>query len=192
MVRKPIIGKAVSVKNPTDQPEIKLAALSCMVDYAFPNQYISESVKAQNPDLVFFAGDQIYESVAGYNVVRTHSDTDVPRASLNYLQKYWLFGWSFRDVLNDRPSVIIPDDHDVYHGNIWGQGGAAMPREAKSTSSFGGYNMHPKFVNMVQRTQVSHLPDPFKPDSCQTRDNRLLYGTQCGRRKLRHTGRPQI
>ena len=150
-------------KNPTDQPEIKLAALSCMVDYAFPNQYISESVIAQNPDLVFFAGDQIYESVAGYNVVRTHSDADVPRASLNYLQKYWLFGWSFRDVLNDRPSVIIPDDHDVYHGNIWGQGGAAMPKEAKSTSSFGGYNMHPKFVNMVQRTQVSHLPDPFNP-----------------------------
>lgn len=150
-------------KDPIDQAEIKLAAMSCMVDYAFPNQYISESVRAQNPDVVFFAGDQIYESVAGYGVVRTPTAAEVPRASLNYLQKYWLFGWSFREILKDRPSVIIPDDHDVYHGNIWGQGGAAMPPEAQSTSSFGGYNMHPKFVNMVQRTQVSHLPDPFNP-----------------------------
>jgi len=150
-------------KDPTDKAEIKLAALSCMVDYAFPNQYISDSLKAQDPDLVFFAGDQIYESVAGYGVVRTPTAAEVPRASLNYLQKYWLFGWSFRDVLKDRPSVIIPDDHDVYHGNIWGQGGAAMPKQATSTSSYGGYNMHPKFVNMVHRTQVSHLPDPYDP-----------------------------
>lgn len=150
-------------RDPIDQKEITLAALSCMVDYAFPNQYISESVKAQNPDLVFFAGDQIYESVAGYNVVRTPTINEVPRAALNYLPKYWLFGWSFRDVLKDRPSVIIPDDHDVYHGNIWGNGGMAMPKEAKTTSSFGGYNMHPTWVNMVHRTQVSHLPDPFDP-----------------------------
>ena len=114
-------------KDPTDKEEIKLAALSCMVDYAFPNQYISESVKAQDPDVVFFAGDQIYESVAGYGVVRTPTEKEAPRAALNYLQKYWLFGWSFRDALKDRPSVIIPDDHDVYHGNIWGQGGQLCP-----------------------------------------------------------------
>ena len=149
-------------RDPTNQKEIKLAALSCMVDYAFPNQYISESVRAQNPDLVFFAGDQIYESVAGYNVVRTNSEADVPRAALNYLQKYWLFGWSFREVLKDRPSVIIPDDHDVYQGNIWGKGGMAMPKDG-STSTTGGYNMHAKWVNMVHRTQISHLPDAYDP-----------------------------
>ncbi len=150
-------------RDPTNKSEITLAAMSCMHDYAFPNQYIAESVRAQDPDVVFFAGDQIYESVAGYGVVRTNSEADIPRAALNYLQKYWLFGWSFRDVLKDRPSVIIPDDHDVYHGNIWGQGGAAMPKNAQSTSSYGGYNMHPKWVNMVQRTQVSSLPDAFNP-----------------------------
>lgn len=149
-------------RDPTNQKEIKLAALSCMVDYAFPNQYISESVRAQDPDLVFFAGDQIYESVAGYNVVRTNSEADVPRAALNYLQKYWLFGWSFREVLKDRPSVIIPDDHDVYQGNIWGKGGMAMPKDG-STSTTGGYNMHAKWVNMVHRTQISHLPDAYDP-----------------------------
>ena len=150
-------------KDPTDKEEVKLAALSCMVDYAFPNQYVARNVIAQDPDVIFFAGDQLYESVAGYGVVRTPSEKEVPRAALNYLQKYWLFGWSFRDALKDRPSVIIPDDHDVYHGNIWGQGGAAMPKHATSTSSYGGYNMHPKFVNMVHRTQVSHMPDPFDP-----------------------------
>lgn len=149
-------------KDPVDQSTIKLAALSCMVDYAFPNQYIAENVLAQDPDLVFFAGDQIYEGVAGFGVVRTRTEADIERATLNYLSKYWLFGWSFRDVLKGRPSVIIPDDHDVFHGNIWGKGGAAMP-EGGSTSSTGGYNMHWKWVNMVQRTQVSHLPDAFDP-----------------------------
>lgn len=149
-------------RDPTDKNEVKLASLSCMVDYAFPNQYIAQSVQAQDPDLVFFAGDQIYESVGGYNVVRTKSEADVPRAALNYLGKYWLFGWSFRDILKDRPSVIIPDDHDVYQGNIWGKSGMAMP-EGGSTSTTGGYNMHWKWVNMVQRTQVSHLPDAYDP-----------------------------
>ena len=29
--------------------------------------------------------------------------------------------------MKDRPSVVIPDDHDVYHGNIWGLGGGPVP-----------------------------------------------------------------
>ena len=149
-------------KDPVDQSIVRLAALSCMVDYAFPNQYVAENILAQDPDVVFFAGDQIYEGVAGFGVVRTNSEDDIERATLNYLSKYWLFGWSFREALKGRPSVIIPDDHDVFHGNIWGKGGAAMPAGG-STSSTGGYNMHWKWINMVQRTQVSHLPDPYDP-----------------------------
>ena len=64
--------------------------------------------------------------------------------------------------MKDRPSVVIPDDHDVYHGNIWGLGGGPVP-EGGSRGSDGGYEMHAEWVRMVERTQVSNLPDPYDP-----------------------------
>ena len=149
-------------KDPRNKKTIKLAALSCMKDGAFPNQYLQQNILAQNPDILFFAGDQLYESNGGYGIVRAYKLADVPRASLNYLQKYWIFGWSFRDAMKDRPSVVIPDDHDVYHGNIWGLGGGPVP-EGGSRGSDGGYEMHPEWVRMVERTQVANLPDPYDP-----------------------------
>jgi len=150
-------------RNPKDQSAVRLAVASCMHDYAFPNQYIAQNLLAQNPDMVFFAGDQIYESVTGHPFVVARTVEEVPRAALDYLPKYWLFGWSFRELLKDRPSVIIPDDHDVYHGNIWGRGGELLPPGPEVSSAEGGYRMHPDWINMVQRTQVSHLPDPYDP-----------------------------
>ena len=39
------------------------------------------------------------------------------------LRKWYLHGWTWRELTRDRPSVSIPDDHDVYQGNIWGEGG---------------------------------------------------------------------
>jgi alkaline phosphatase D len=149
-------------KDPRNKKTIKLAALSCMKDGAFPNQYLQQNILAQNPDILFFAGDQLYESNGGYGIVRAYKLADVPRASLNYLQKYWIFGWSFRDAMKGRPSVVIPDDHDVYHGNIWGLGGGPVP-EGGSRGSDGGYEMHPEWVRMVERTQVANLPDPYDP-----------------------------
>ncbi len=149
-------------KDPKNKKNIKLAALSCMKDGAFPNQYLQQNILVQNPDILFFAGDQLYESNGGYGIVRAYKLGDVPRASLNYLQKYWIFGWSFRDAMKDRPSVVIPDDHDVYHGNIWGLGGGPVP-EGGSRGSDGGYEMHAEWVRMVERTQVSNLPDPYDP-----------------------------
>ena len=38
-----------------------------------------------------------------------------------------LFGRQFGEIIKDRPTITIPDDHDVYHGNLWGAGG----RQAK-------------------------------------------------------------
>ena len=149
-------------KDPRNKNTIKLAALSCMKDGAFPNQYLQQNILAQNPDILFFAGDQLYESNGGYSIVRASKIEDVARASLNYLPKYWIFGWSFRDAMKDRPSIVIPDDHDVYHGNIWGLGGGPVP-EGGSKNSDGGYAMHPEWVRMVERTQVSNLPDPYDP-----------------------------
>jgi hypothetical protein len=54
-------------------------------------------------------------------------------------------------------TITIPDDHDVYQGNLWGQGG----RKSPGRDHHGGY-VHPaEFVKMVERTQTSHLPDPW-------------------------------
>jgi phosphodiesterase/alkaline phosphatase D-like protein len=53
-------------KDPKNKKTIKLAALSCMKDGAFPNQYLQQNILAQNPDILFFAGDQLYESNGGY------------------------------------------------------------------------------------------------------------------------------
>jgi phosphodiesterase/alkaline phosphatase D-like protein len=149
-------------KDPKGKNTIKLAAMSCMKDGAFPNHYLQQNVIAQDPDILFFAGDQLYEGNGGFGIVRAKKLADVPRASLNYLQKYWIFGWSFRDVMKDRPSVVIPDDHDVYHGNIWGLGGGPVP-DGGNKGSDGGYEMHAEWVRMVERTQVSNLPDPYDP-----------------------------
>lgn len=149
-------------KDPRNKNTFQLAVLSCMKDGAFPNQYLEQNLLAQDPELLFFAGDQLYEGNGGYGIVRAYELEDVARASLNYLQKYWIFGWSFRQAMKDRPSIVIPDDHDVYHGNIWGLGGAPVP-EGGSRNSEGGYEMHPEWVRMVERTQVSNLPDPYDP-----------------------------
>ena len=82
---------------------------------------------------------------------------------LDYLRKWFLFGWEFRDLLRDTPSVCLPDDHDVYHGNVWGAGGRHAEGVGYAGQDSGGYIEPAAWVNMVQRTQTSHLPDPFDP-----------------------------
>ena len=71
-----------------------------------------------------------------------------------------------------RPAVAV-----FYHGNIWGCAGRPTnPASAAGTArqdtvkysnyaaqDSGGYKMVPRWVNMVQRVQTSHLPDPFDP-----------------------------
>jgi len=54
-------GKGTIRKDPKNKNTIKLAAMSCMKDGAFPNHYLQQNVIAQDPDILFFAGDQLYE-----------------------------------------------------------------------------------------------------------------------------------
>ncbi len=124
----------------------------------YPHTDLTRAVAHHDPDMLFFAGDQIYEGgLAG--IVRTPLET----AILDYHYHWYRFVWAFRDLMRDRPTVAIPDDHDVYHGNIWGDGGIKAEGEARPLSDNGGYIMDPRFVNAVHRTQVSHLPDPHDP-----------------------------
>ena len=142
-------------KDPVDK-KVTVAGFTGNKDEAFPNALIAENVAKQDPDVLFFSGDQIYENVGGYGIIRTEGDASL----VNYLRKYYLFGWAFRDLMKDRPSIILPDDHDVYQGNIWGNGGNQISMKEHSQ---GGYNMFADFVNAVHRTQVSHHPDAHDP-----------------------------
>lgn len=133
-----------------------VAGFTGNADYGFPNLEINRNLRHQNPDLLFFSGDNIYEYVGGYPLIRTPPD----RAILNYLRKWYLVGLAFGDLCRDRPSIFIPDDHDVYQGNIWGNGGNPI---TMAEHERGGYAMDPAFVNVVHRTQTGNLPDPFDP-----------------------------
>jgi hypothetical protein len=70
-----------------------------------------------------------------------------------------MHGWTWRELMRDRPSLSLPDDHDVYQGNVWGEGGAAQG----PTQESGGYTMAAEWVNVVYRTQTAHHPDPQDP-----------------------------
>ena len=129
-------------RDPVDKNPIVVASLSCNSSRTIgPREEIVNNLKAQNPDLLFFAGDQTYrhtEHTAG-----------------------WIeWGMQFRDVLRDRPVVSIPDDHDVGHGNLWGESGK---RSTLSGNADGGYFYPVDYVKMVERCQTWHLPDPVDP-----------------------------
>lgn len=146
--------------DPGPSAPLKIAAFSCDNGYAFPLPKLVRNVAVQKPDLMFFAGDQIYESYGGFGIVREPLET----AMLDYLRKYYQFGWTWRNLLKDVPSIIIPDDHDVFHGNLWGAGG----RKAREFTD-GGYVMDPAWVNAVERTQTANLPDPVDPRPIEQR-----------------------
>lgn len=167
--------------DPVDKPEIVVAGLTCMIHCAadnandgfngideaaggavswtrdrinFPHEDLVRNLPLYQPDLYAFTGDQVYE---GGSPTTQDSSTDENRR-LDYLYKWYLFCWTFRDLIDDRPSIALPDDHDVFQGNLWGEGG-----KATATQEAGGYTKPAAFVRMVERTQTSHLPDPHDP-----------------------------
>lgn len=148
-------------KDPVDRGSLTIASLNCQHDAGFPYGPVAENVEALDPDLVTFHGDQLYEGNGGYGAIRDAASEGVDRAILNYLRKFYMAGWAFRDVMRDRPTLMMTDDHDVFHGNLWGEAGAEPDGESFSTS--GGYFMPPRWINMVHRTQTGHHPAPYDP-----------------------------
>lgn len=129
-------------RDPADKDVIVVANMSCNSSRTTGGRpEIVKHLLAHDPDLLFFAGDQTYrhtEHTAG-----------------------WIeFGLQFRDVIRDRPTVTIPDDHDVGHPNLWGENGKRCKRQ---DGADGGYFYPAKYVNMVQRHQTWHLPDAADP-----------------------------
>jgi hypothetical protein len=130
--------------DPTDRNAITVAVLSCnSAREPGERTELVAGLQAADPDLLFFSGDQTYR----------HTEHTVG----------WIeFGLQFRDVLRDRPTVTIPDDHDVGHPNLWGEGG--VKAAADRNGADGGYIYPAAYVNMVQRQQTWHLPDPVDPE----------------------------
>ena len=144
-------GKAVYTgkirKDPVDKNEIVVAAFTGRSEYdrdPKTNEVksladIVESVRKQNPDLLFFSGDQVYHHKDHYAC--------------------WIeFGELLRDLMRDRPTVCLPDDHDVGQGNLWGSDG----RHTKDQND-GGYVRPAAYVKEVEFAQTSCLPDPYDP-----------------------------
>ncbi|MEM0895919.1 MAG: alkaline phosphatase D family protein [Verrucomicrobiota bacterium] len=154
--------------NPNGRP-VRLAAMTCQNDYGFPYKPVANNIVKLDPDMVYFSGDQLYESHGGFGVIRDPADP----AILNYLRKFYQFGWAFREAMRNAPTICIPDDHDVFHGNIWGEGGAAMADRDKGTSSKGGYIQPAKMVNVVHKTSCGHHPDLF--DSTPVKQGISVY-----------------
>ncbi|REG88675.1 alkaline phosphatase D family protein [Algoriphagus antarcticus] len=148
--------------QPKSSENLKVAVFSCNADHGFPDQEVAVHVKKHNPEMAFFLGDQFYEGTGGFGI----QTSPLEKSYLDYLHKWYMFGWSYRDIFRTIPAAIIPDDHDVYHGNVWGEGGAHAPSDegwGYVAQDQGGYKMPPDWVNMVQDCQTSHLPDAFDP-----------------------------
>ena len=149
------IFEGIIRRDPSDKDEIVIANLSCnSTNTTGGRPEIIANLRRQDPDLLFFGGDQTYrhtEHTAG-----------------------WIeFGLQFRDIIRDRPAVCIPDDHDVGHGNVWGESGknSTLPGSAD-----GGYKFPVKYVNQVQRQQSWHMPD--SPDPAPVNRGISVYFTR--------------
>ena len=125
-----------------------------------PHEELLGHAARHEPDMVAFVGDQIYEFDPNGLIDRESEEA----TRLDYLWKWFQFGWAVRELTRSTPAFVIPDDHDVYQGNVWGQGGRiAVNAAGEPSESAGGYVFPARFVRMVQRTQAGSLPDPYDP-----------------------------
>ena len=122
----------------------------------FPYAELTANLARQKPHLLAALGDQFYEN-------RPTAQDKTASPTLDFLYRYYLWLWSFRNLTKRLPCIVMTDDHDVYQGNLWGHEGAASPGGERD----GGYVKAASWVNTVQRVQMSHNPDPYDPTPVQ-------------------------
>ena len=129
-------------KNPVDKEEIVIAGFTGNSIRPAHGGDIARTdlltnVKRIDADILFFSGDQVYSHTKHYAA--------------------WLkFGRDFGDIIRDRPTITIPDDHDVGQANLWGASGK---KSNSGAGPDGGYFRPARYVKMVERAQTSPLPD---------------------------------
>ncbi|NRB75742.1 MAG: hypothetical protein HRU46_15385 [Verrucomicrobiales bacterium] len=135
-------------KNPIDKEEIVVAGFtgnSIQPAHGgdISREDIIENVKKADVDVLFFSGDQVYDHHKHYAA--------------------WLkFGRDFGEIIKDRPTLCLPDDHDAGQPNLWGESGKIS---TLSGASDGGYSRPGEYVQEVERAQTSHFPDPVSPQT---------------------------
>ncbi len=133
-------------RNPVDKQELVVAGFtgnSIQPRHGgdISRQDIIDNVKRVDADVLFFSGDQVYDHYKHY--------------------AGWLkFGRDFGEIIKDRPTICLPDDHDAGQPNLWGESGKIS---TLSGASDGGYSRPDVYVQEVERAQTSHLPDPVDP-----------------------------
>ena len=133
-------------KNPIDKDEIVVAGFTGNSIHPvhggdISRQDILDNVERIDADVLFFSGDQVYDHNRHYAA--------------------WLkFGRDFGSIIKDRPTICLPDDHDVGQPNLWGESGKIS---TLGGASDGGYSRPGVYVQEVERAQTSHLPDPADP-----------------------------
>lgn len=133
-------------KNPLDKEEIIVAGFtgnSIQPAHGgdISRQDIIDNIKKVDADVLFFSGDQVYDHFKHYAA--------------------WLkFGRDFGEIIKDRPTLCLPDDHDAGQPNLWGESGKVS---TLSGAADGGYSQPGVYVQEVERAQTSHFPDPADP-----------------------------
>jgi hypothetical protein len=74
------------------------------------------------PTPSWWSGDQYYEH-------RPTTKEQGPEPTRDLLYRWYLWLWAFRDLTREVPAVVLVDDHDVYHPNLWATP-ARPPRRA--------------------------------------------------------------
>lgn len=174
-------GKLKKIK---EKNKLTLMTLNCngypflhegSYDYSnlwYPYEQITKGFEEFNPELLVFLGDQFYESRPNMPIYKA------PFNYLDYLYKWNIYCLQFRGLTASTPTIILTDDHDVYHSNLWGnKGQRAQQIDTNIIPTYyqenydtwqqdnGGYLMSDTFVNMAIRSQTSHLPQPYYRDS---------------------------
>ncbi len=164
-----------TVKAEPLKRDVVLGSFNCMAWKGFPYAGCVEQMKKINPDILAFTGDQLYERAGGYGCISGPYED----SRLNYFQHWFLHGLAFRELLANTASMTINDDHDVFHGNIWGEAGKAADNTKKGAAGkqdSGGFKMYPEFVNLVQQSQCGHLPP--SPNTAPVKQGIETYYTE--------------
>ncbi len=120
----------------------------------FPHSELVANCDSHEPDLYVFCGDQFYE---GYP---SRHGRGSPEVKLDTLYRWYLWYWTFRDSVRNRPAIVLADDHDILQGNVWGNAGVGSELEREED---GGYKWDKELVRMVYRIEHGHNPDPYDP-----------------------------
>ncbi|MGQ9800547.1 MAG: hypothetical protein ACUVRL_02615 [Candidatus Saccharicenans sp.] len=147
-------------KEPLSQDRLLLAILSQNQEEGYPHNGLVSALKQQNPDLIFFAGNQVFGRPASFWREKFSPD----QARQEYLRQWLLFGWAYSELLCDRPALVLPDARDYFQNKLWGENGRQVETDPfldpVAAQDSGGFLMPPDFVELVLTTQLSHMPRP--------------------------------